>query len=137
MGERGIILKKITLKLNEVISIWEKLNNLLDKEMSAKLSFKLSKILNTLSKEIMAYEVSRKKLIERFAKKNSEGQVIFNENNQAVFEPMNAQKFNDEYLQLIDVDIKVSYDPISLSEFNDIKLTINEMSALQNFIKDD
>ncbi|MFA5558830.1 MAG: hypothetical protein WDA59_05145 [Methanofastidiosum sp.] len=127
------------MKLKGVVEMYLQLTTIGNKDMPMKVSYKISKLLKVLSKEFANYDLNRNKLIDKYADKDSEGNVKRDDNGQI---HISNKKFRESFLkehnELMDVDVELDYKPIfKLSELENLTLTVNEISALQEFIEEE
>ena len=112
----------------------EALNVVMDKEIPAKTAYWLSKALKELGSEFEAMEKARQTLVNKYAKKDDEDQLIV-EDNQYVMEDMAA--FNAEFIELAEQEIEIKYKPISVDQLGDIQIKGTDLFKLGKLIKDD
>ena len=122
------------LLLGEIRPMMEALNVVMDKEIPAKTAYWLSKALKELGSEFEAMEKARQTLVNKYAKKDDEDQLIV-EDNQYVMEDMAA--FNAEFIELAEQEIEIKYKPISVDQLGDIQIKGTDLFKLGKLIKDD
>lgn len=101
-------------------------------------SYAIAKAVKEINGHKEFYISEEKKIVEAYASKDKDGQVIVMDGNRIKFDNMeNAQKFNSEISNLQKTEIDI-FEPIELklSDFKDgdMNLTPNDIMALDGFI---
>ncbi|MFW6026127.1 MAG: hypothetical protein ACOCRX_07275 [Candidatus Woesearchaeota archaeon] len=123
------------VKLANIKMMEQSLNKLVDKELDIRVSFKLSKILRKISEELEDLEKARQKLVKKYSdnkeKENlQQGEIRVSEENQ--------QAFYEEYAKLMEEEIDLDIDPISIDDLQGVSLSPKDISFLTGIIiKDD
>ncbi len=124
---------KITLK--EVSEMQAGLDVILAKELPVRPAYWLARFLDKVRSEIGATEKIRMQLIDKYAKKDKDGEFIFKKDNKGKdlqeydFTKENFEKFGKEYTELSEVEMEIDFKPIKLSDLGDI--TIKPIVLLQ------
>ena len=125
------------LKLGELSTIIGSLNKLIDKEISIKTSYKLSKLTRNLMNEYKLYEDNRVKLINKYAEKDEIGNVKINkEDNTIIILDVNRDKFNNEFVELINIDIEIEFEKIRLDDLGDVMISPRDLLNLDFLFED-
>ena len=126
----------IKIKLHTLPQSIESLNKIIEKDIPIKLSYKLIKLYKKLTKEVEQYEESRMKLINKYGEKKEDGQLNVRENGIVTINPENMQKFQQELLELGDIDIEMEFNPIKLEELEDagVAMSPKHLMMLDEFI---
>jgi len=95
-----------------------------------KMSYKLAKLLNFCTQEMIAVEQARVELVKRLSEDtNSPGEMRVT--------PENEEIFRTEFSQLLQEEVEMDFIPIKLSDLgDDIKLTPAELASLIKIIDD-
>jgi len=127
----------LKLKLGELSTIIGSLNKLIDKEISIKTSYKLSKLTRNLMNEYKLYEDNRVKLINKYAEKDEIGNVKINkEDNTIIILDVNRDKFNNEFVELINIDIEIEFEKIRLDDLGDVMISPRDLLNLDFLFED-
>lgn len=119
---------KLTLK--ELLQNVESLGKLLNKELPVKTAYRLGKLSKALQSELDQFNLTRNNLIKKYGKEK-DGQYQIDPDDKEALE-----KFNKEIEELLSVEINIDvYDPISVDELGEIKLSAIDMSNLSVFFK--
>lgn len=127
------------MKLVDIKRVEEPLSRLIIKELNIKIAYRLGKFLKVIGSELQELETNRIKLVKKYGDKvdnKEEDPEKRNQRNEVEFKikPENEQKFIDEYNELLQMEIKVDFEPILLSELEDIKITPMDMMRLEDII---
>lgn len=116
---------KITLA--EIKSLEKSLSKIFDKDLNIKIAYRLGKLLKKMSDEMNLLEENRIKLVKKYGKQTED-------NGQFAVDPDKTQDFYNEINELMQVEIDIDFEPISLEEFGDIKLSASDMIRLDGKI---
>lgn len=111
------------IKVSKLVNAVPSIKYLMNQSLNAKVSLKLARFINTISNEMNAVEETRKMLFDRY----SDGTKILNESN---------LKFEEEMKSLLETEISINMEPISIAELNTISIPINHMMNLDFMFKD-
>ena len=108
-----------------------------EKMMPVKLTGKFLRLSNDLSKELEFIDKQRQMIIEKYGKKDENGQLVV-ENDMVSFEnDENAQKAQEELNELSNMEIEITDRHITEEELEaaGIELNMNQFAALENFLE--
>ncbi len=125
--------KVIVSKLSNIIN---NLNKIAEREdIPIKSSFKISRLLNLLSIEAERYDESRFKIINKYGKKDEQGELIVNKDNNTIsIQEDKLDVLNKEINDLNSIEITIEFDPISINDFGDINIAPKYLIDLNVFI---
>lgn len=115
------------VKLSEIVNARQALQKMMTKELPIKTAYRLSKLVNAVNDELGNFEDQRKKLVEKYGEKKGEEVVVPKDK---------AQDFQKDMQELLDVEVKIDFDPISLSDIGEISLSPVDITLLDSFIKE-
>lgn len=119
---------KLTLK--DLLQNVESLGKLLKKELPVKTAYRLGRLSKVLQSELDQFNLTRNNLIKKYGKEKEGQYQIDPEDKEAL------EKFNKEIEELLTVEISIdAYDPISVDDLGDIKLSAIDMSNLSIYFK--
>ena len=112
------------------------IDELSEKPMKVALIAKLLRLSDELQKENQLIEKQRREILEKYAKKDENGQLIIDKNGNVDFESENIEKVQNELYELSELEIDVTDREITQEELesNNLELTINQFVILNNFI---
>lgn len=125
--------------LNEILAMNESLNTVLAKELPVKPAYWLARFLDKISSEYKAMEDARKKLVEKYAKKDKDGKPVMkkvkdDKPQEYDLTKANMEKFQAEYAELGKEEFEVDFKPIKLDQLGDIKLKPMVLIQLKKII---
>jgi hypothetical protein len=121
------------IQLGELREITEGLNELLGKEIPVKPAYWFGKLAKKIQKEVVEFEENRMKLVNKYAIKDDNGQPVA-ENGKYQFN--NQEEFQAEFKELVETDIEIDFNPISLDLLGDVKLSPVVMIGLEKFLEE-
>lgn len=124
----------LKIKLGELKGILEALQVLIEKEISIKVSYKISKMVRKVAEEYELFEQSRQKLLQKYGRKDEKGQLI-SENGIVILEK--PEEFNEEFNSLYNTDIEFDIEPLKLESLGDITLSPKILLVLDKLITDE
>jgi len=127
----------LKLKLGELNIVLESLNKLIDKEIPIKTSYKLSKLTKKIIDEYSIYEENRMKLINKYAEKDVDNNIIINKkDNSTTMIGENKINFNKEFTELINIEMELEFEKIKLDDLGEISISPRNLLYL-NFLFDE
>jgi len=108
----------VKVKLFEVYNSVPVMNKVLETSVSASLAYHLTKLLKTLNEEMKTIG----------EKNDKEESLVVSEENKA--------KFMSEFSDLLNSEIELSWEQLSVEKMEGLQLTVNDMSRIQFLFKD-
>ena len=108
-----------------------------EKTMPVKLTGKFLRLSNDLSKELEFIDKQRQMIIDKYGKKDENGQLVV-ENDMVSFEDNEiAQKAQEELNELSNIEVEITDRHITEEELETagIELNMNQFAALENFLE--
>ena len=104
--------------------------------MKVALVAKLLRLSDELQKESQLIEKQRVEILEKYGKKDENGQLVIDENGNVGFEGDNIEKVQKELYDLSELEIDITDREITEEELenNNLELTMNQFTVLNNFI---
>ena len=113
------------MKIKQVVNALPALQKLAAQDLSIKKLYKLSKLLGNLDNEIAFYNTQRNKILSQYC------DVV---GNQYVPRKEDEAKLNVEMNELLDTDIECDIKEVVIGVDEDVKLSCNDLMALQGFV---
>ena len=110
-----------------LITVKPILQQLANIPMPARESFLLLRTLKTIDNEYLTVEKTCNQLLTLYGSQHEQGNFIIN--------PDNTSKFQEEINNLLETNITIDCEPISIELFEDIKISPSQMSLIEPFIK--
>ena len=121
----------MTIKLGQLNSIIEGLNQLMVEKLPIKIAYSISKVAKKIQAEAKLYEENRIVLIERYCDKNEEGKPIIEDNHYLI----NDKAFAREFTELSEMIIDIEFKTISINALEGITISPMTMYVLEMFIE--
>ena len=114
--------------LGEVYRITRSLPILTDKELPIKVSYRLLKFLKSCSAEMGPLEESRTKLVEKYSEPTQDIRDL-------KVKDENLDKFQTEFTALLDEEVEIDFNPLSIDDLGDISVSAKDLAPLQKIFK--
>lgn len=124
------------IKVFQIQDINSVLSKIVNANFSLKTAILIAENIDALSTPVSVIDKKRNDLINKYAKKDSSGQVITDENQQVSIE--NPEKFFPQWNELLNEEIEVDIKLIDLDELtkmadSDMKITPRDFLILKQF----
>ena len=118
-------------RLVNSVGVLSRLTNL---ELPIKLSYAFSKNITKIDAELKAYNVEKRKLLNKYGEKDNEGNLKQNEKGEVNI--LDIENFNKEISELLKCESEVDIHLIDLESINtDIKITPGELMIIDYMFK--
>ena len=114
------------MKIKQVVEALPSLQKLAGQDLSIKKLYKISKLLSSLEKEIAFFNGQKSKLLAKYCDVVG-SQYVPRKETEAIF----AQEFNE----LLEMDIECEIVEVAIGDNEDVKLSYNDLVAMQGFIR--
>ena len=115
------------ISLAEVKGLEGSLSKIFEKDVNIKIAYRLSVLLKKLSEEMALLEENRVKLVKQYGTEDEQTKSM------SVL-PENSQAFFDAFNELMQVEVKIDFEPIALKDLGDIELSASDMAKLAGLI---
>lgn len=124
------------MKMYEVLALQNFYISVQDKKMPIKTTYKLSRLASRVEKEIEFYSKEFAKIVDAYALKEN-GELVYSEDMASIkIIPGKEDECSDKIMELKDLEVDLSGFEFSLEEFENLELTLAEMSGILPLIKD-
>ena len=117
------------VKLIDIYNSVPVMNKILETPMNASLAFQLTRLLKVLNDEMKSIEEQRIKLVEKYGTKNDGEEAV-------VVSDENKEKFMGEFSELLNTDVELNWQPLSVNKVETLQLTVNDMARVQFLFKE-
>lgn len=122
------------IRIENLLSLEEGLKGVKEKEFKVSTSFKITKNLNKVSQELESYNQEREKIIKKYAQKDKEGEIIFNEDGSiSLNDPIAFQR---DFTSLLNETVSIDLNFLEIKELENIDISPKVLGCLQPIIKD-
>lgn len=119
------------LKAREIKNLNETIGALLPLQLKMPFAYEVASIAREVRENDFMINTMRQEIIERFAKRDDNGQMIINEEDGTVeVEDGKYAELNAELDELMNRDIELKSNKIKLVDIKDLDLTVGQISAL-------
>mgnify|MGYP006989001954 CR=1 FL=1 len=125
----------IKVTLNDILNNNETFRGIYEKPMSARTAFKVARLIRELEKENNTFDKSRIDIIMKYAERDEEGNVIEG-NGQVQIAPEYLDDFHNELNDLLNTEITVNAEKLSVEDFDNMQLTPKQILDLEKFIEE-
>ena len=115
------------LKNIELINAVDGLRKLNEASLPIKVSYKVTKNIMTIEKELAVYNAEKQKLINKYGEKDSKGELIMDENNQVNITDIVG--WTNDINELENMENDISIEKIDLDSI-DIDITPSELATI-------
>lgn len=105
------------------------LSKLVNEKLPVKASFRITKIINSITKDLEHFETFRTQLFDKYGE--------MQDDSTKVIKPENQDAFLQEINSLLREEVELPDVKLSLEDLGDIKITPAELSAFAPWIQDD
>lgn len=124
------------MKMYEVLGLQNFYTSVQDKKMPIKTTYKLSRLASKVEKEIEFYSKEFAKIVDTYAQKEN-GELVYSEDMTSIkIIPGKEDECSEKIYELKEIEVDLGDFSFSLEEFEDLDLTLAEMSSILPFIKD-
>jgi uncharacterized membrane protein YheB (UPF0754 family) len=116
------------IALNEILKAKKAIEKLLNSDLPIKTSYKLSKVIDQLNDEYNKIGEAQRKIMKKYGEEKEGDNVIVSPDKRDEF-----QKELDDFLKEKTV---IDFQPISIEDLGDAKLSAMEVRAMASFFKE-
>lgn len=121
------------LSLNDLINAKESLTKLAKTDVPVKIAYWLSKDVQKLNSEFVAFEEARGKLFEKYGEKQVNEE---SKQEQIIIKTENLEVFQKEIGELLKTEVEVEVHKIKFEALGEIKLSTFDLSSLYFIIEE-
>lgn len=120
------------MKLLDLINSKNTIDKLANEDMRAVVAYRIAKDIKIINSELVAFEDARKKLINKYAKKDEKGEPLVEDNNYLLDD---ESSFKSEYMELVNSEGEIEgLAKIKIEDLENVKLTPLEMTQIEFLI---
>ncbi|MGY5268764.1 hypothetical protein [Paraclostridium bifermentans] len=109
-----------------------------NKELPIKISFILAKNISSIEKELEIYNTEREKLIQKYAVKDENNQIIVGPNNQIQIKEDSVSDWTKDIQELENIEIEIFIHKFNVDSIlnSDLKITPAELVSINYMIEE-
>lgn len=111
-------------------------NQVAQMKISSKLAYKIMKFCKGVATEEEFYNTKRAEIIRKYAIKDENGQIVVSDTGMASFVPDKIDEANAAMRELNNIEVDVPNIKFTLSELDELKLSVADMFVLDAFIEE-
>ena len=124
----------ISITREQLLRGKESLGVLANAKMPIGVAYRINKIIKEAAEELQETEKIRREIINKYGKKDENGELIVDENN-GTFEIEDRATFDKEIALLFAEVCEFSGEPIDIELLENISMSSQEISAIEPFLK--
>ena len=124
----------ISITREQLLMGKESLGVLANAKMPIGVAYRINKIVKQANEELQETEKIRREIINKYGKKDENGELIVDKNN-GTFEIEDRAAFNKEVALLFAEVCEFSGEPIDVKLLDNISMSSQEISAIEPFLK--
>lgn len=125
----------IEISVSTLINCTQALNELIKKPLKTKTAYKIARLAREVSRELELFNTTKEALIEKYGEHDADNNLI-TENNTYKIRQDAREEFIKEYQEVMEQNINLNIEPISLKQLEDEKFTPQEISSILDFIEE-
>ena len=125
------------MKMYEIIELYNFYQTIKDTKMPLKTTYKFSRLMRQVEKDMDFYIEEFQKLIQAYAKTNEDGSYCFSPDGQSI-EIIDGKQAecNTKIMELRNLEIEIESVTFTLEELDSLNLSIAELGCLMPFIEE-
>ena len=123
----------ITIQLKEILQIVPILQSLSQKSFIGSVSFKISRLIRELDKELALMNKAKQDIIEEYGKRDEEGRLIVTDDGQVKIS--DAEKCNIELQKLLDTTVEINANKLPIDIFDSIQISPVQANILEMIVE--
>lgn len=126
------------LSNEKILNTINVLGNLNNTQLPIKLAYAISKNINKIDIELKTYNDEKAKLINKYAEKDKEGNVISDEHGHIIIEEKHKEDWNNDISELLSIENEIDIHKIQLDDLLNANYNISpaELSMIDFMIED-
>lgn len=124
----------IEITLSQLIDSVSVMQELAKKPMKTKAAFQVARLLREVEKEYTLFQEARKNLIEKYAERNTNGELKIDSDGNYNVPKEKIEPFNEELKEVIEQNITLNAEQININDLEEANFTPSEMILLWPFI---
>ena len=124
----------IKVTIADLLNSTETLQKLSQKDFKAKLAWSIARLLKSAEAEIQSFNETRMNLIKKYGEKDENGELITDDNGNCKIPNANMVEFNDELKDMLDTEVEINANKLSIDLLEDIEFTPSDMAVLEPFV---
>lgn len=125
----------ITVSLEEIINAIPAFKILMQSPCDGKNAFKIARLYREIEKELNLFEQERKKFIEKYSEKKTDGSIKQNKDGNIQIQSDHINEFNQAMDEMLKSIIDINAEPVSIDILMNLTLTPEQAFSLEKFFE--
>jgi len=125
----------IKIKLNDVVNAIETFNKIMQQSFKGSLAFKIARLARELDTEMKTFNEERQKIIQKYGKKDENGELIVDDNGNVNFDKNSLIEINQEFNSLLETELEINADKLPMDSIDEFEITPQEMLNIEIFFE--
>lgn len=126
----------IKVKLNDVVNATEAFNKIMQQPVKGSLAFRIARLARELNKEMQTFNEERQKILQKYAKRDENGELITLENGNVTFDNDKIAEVNAEFDSLLNTELEINAEKIPMNEMDSFELTPQQTLDIEVFFEE-
>lgn len=126
----------IEVTLNEVLNSIGAFRSLSEQKIPAKAAFQIARLIRELDKENKTFDESRVKALQEYGERDENDEIKTTPEGNVILKPDKIEEYNNKIQELLDTQIQVNAEKISLSLLENAEVSPVEILNLEPFIEE-
>ena len=124
---------KLTIK--DLVLFYNLYDQIKDRAPSIKTAYKMNKIYERAAQEQTFIQEQQQKIAEKYAQRDEKGNLILTDDKTDILvEPSKTNECKKALRELVEIEVELPDYSFTLDELEPLKLSINDLQPLMNFI---
>ena len=124
---------KLTIK--DLVLFYNLYDQIKDRAPSIKTAYKMNKIYERAAQEQTFIQEQQQKIVEKYAQRDEKGNLILTDDKTDILvEPSKMNECKKALRELVEIEVELPDYSFTLDELEPLKLSINDLQPLMNFI---
>lgn len=124
---------KLTIK--DLVLFYNLYDQIKDRAPSIKTAYKMNKIYERAAQEQTFIQEQQQKIAEKYAQRDEKGNLILTDDKTDILvEPSKMNECKKALRELVEIEVELPDYSFTLNELEPLKLSINDLQPLMNFI---
>lgn len=120
----------IKTSLNNILTVSPVFKELVTKNFSLGVSFKIARLIRELDKELNTFKEVNSTLIDKYCEKDDKGETVFTEDGMIKIKEEFIDTYNEEIAKMISQEVEIQADKLEEKLFDDIEYEITPATSL-------
>ena len=127
----------INIKVKNAIDAIDSFSEIMTQNVKGSLAFKVSRLVRELNKELDTFNEERRKLIEKYALRDENGDIVTTEEGNIKLIPESIKECDEEFMSLLNTEIEINAGKLSMKDVDEFNITPEKIDYLMYFIEEE